>query len=102
MFSEAVCDSLPPCTLNLIDTLLQSPFVSEEVFSELIDDLRILNRNCWRILTQARIQEASKEDKTTLESTFYPLLSVVCRECSKGGRKSREALQLLQVGCYEQ
>lgn len=100
MFSETLCDSLPPCTLSLIDSLLQSHFVSEEIFCELIDDLRLLNTNCWRILTRAKAQESSPEGEssTTLDTLFYPLLQVVCRECCRmEPTMSMEALGLLNV-----
>ena len=101
MFSDALCNSLPPCTLQLIDSLLQSPFVSQEIFTELIDDLSILNRNCWRILTREKVYQNTDEDKTTgmdLQSLFYPLLTIVCRECKQNNPAlCIEALQLLHV-----
>lgn len=101
MFSEALCDSLPPCTLTLLDSLLQSPFVSEEIFAELIDDLLILNCNCWRILTQAKLQDTTEGDSISLEALFYPLVKVVCRECCRSEPAfSTKALQLLHVGLW--
>ena len=103
MFSEELCDSLPPCTLSLIDSLLQSPFVSEDIFMELLDDLQILSNNCWRILTRAKLQEQEIQEQddnasSSLSTLFYPLVKLVCRECCRmESRYSLRALQLLRV-----
>ena len=99
MFSEGLCDSLPPCTLSLIDNLLQSPFVTAEIFTELLDDLQILSQNCWRILTRAKLQEEQENSGSDSVTTlFYPLVQLVCRECCRRESEfSLKALKLLRV-----
>ena len=105
MFSEKLCDSLPPCTLSLLDTLLQLPFaMSEEVFNELLEDIHILSTNCWRIITRANLSTVENEDKedkedpqVSVDKLFIPILTLVCRECCRESPFTIKALWLLRV-----
>ena len=91
MFSDETAKTLPPSTLSLLDAMLQSPFVAPSVFSELMEDLLILNQNCWKILTrQSQDGAGGATFQNSLQTIWKPLLDVVCRECRKASGESAD------------
>lgn len=100
MFSNETAKTLPPSTLSLIDAILQSPFVAPSIFSELMEDLLLLNQNCWKILTRLSQDDAGGATfQNSLQTIWRPLLDVVCRECRKASGESAEiALTAFWVG----
>lgn len=99
MFSDETANSLPPSTLLLIDAILQSVYVTPELFSELMEDILILNRNCWKILIHMPQSETESSSFTeSVQMIWEPLLHVVCRECNHPDKESADlALTVLWV-----
>lgn len=94
MFSPELADSLPPCTLSLIEFLLRSPFLTPEVFADMLKDLKLLSRNCWRIYTSAQLQTTGAAGPS-IESLWLPVLQLVCQQCTR--EDSAMAVQALDV-----
>ena len=65
MFGNDTVDSLPPSTLTLITQVLDSPYLTRDVYSELLEDICLLSHNCWRIYKRS---QAEKEVSISLES----------------------------------
>ena len=91
MFSNETAKTLPPSTLSLLDALLQSPYVLPSVFSELMEDILLINQNCWKILTRLSQDGAGGATfQNSLQTLWKPLLDVVCRECRKASGDAAE------------
>lgn len=94
MFGEETADSLPPCAISLISHVMDSPYLTREVYSELLEDVCILNRNCWRIYKRSQVQ---KETGVSLESLWIPILRLVCQQCTRNEESMQlEALEVLE------
>ena len=94
MFGEETADSLPPCAISLISHVMDSPYLTREVYSELLEDVCILNRNCWRIYKRSQVQ---KETGVSLESLWIPILRLVCQQCTRSEESMQlEALEVLE------
>ena len=91
MFSGSNADSLPPCAIQLIRTTLQSVMLTPEVLKTLMEDALVLNRNCWRIITQ----QASEEEDELIETLWLPIVTTVCDHCE--GVEKENCCEILDV-----
>ena len=91
MFGKTNADALPPCAVQLLDTTLQSVAVTPEVFATLMEDALVLNRNCWRIITQ----QASEEEDELIETLWLPIVTTVCDHCE--GVEKENCCEILDV-----
>lgn len=100
MFGKANADALPPCAVQLLDTTLQSVTTTPDVFATLMEDTLVLNRNCWRIITQHEVVQGKEEEEAALiRELWLPILQMVCRHCNINQKGNcSKVLDVLRVG----
>lgn len=103
MFQEDIANLLPPSALSLISYLLNSPYLTIEIYTELLDAISVLSSNCWTIYRNALTQleqhegEGNSAEQPSLEEIWMPVLRLVCDQCLRDNDDLQiEALDLLE------
>ena len=103
MFQEDIANLLPPSALSLISYLLNSPYLTTEIYTELLDAISVLSTNCWTIyrnaLTQMDQQEGEENstESPSFEEIWMPVLRLTCDQCLRENESLQmEALDLLE------
>lgn len=107
MFQKDIATSLPPTTLSLIAYLLDSPYITLDIYNELLDAISALSTNCWTIYKHALAEQEQKMKSTnssslppesiSIETMWLPVLRLTCQQCLRVNPDEQlDALVLLE------